>query len=418
MTVFETIAALLTAAALAGYINQRWFRLPTTIALMGFALLLSITGIGLSRLGIMDLRDAVAFVGTINFSNVLLNGMLALLLFAGALQIDLSELHRVRWPVLTLATFGVLISTFVTGGLLWAAASFLGFGLPVTYAFLFGALISPTDPIAIMAILKKAQVSKRLYAGIGGESLLNDGVGVVVFMTMLGIATNSQEFNPIAVASDLTWKMVGGAALGGILGYVASYLIQTVNEYKVEILLTLGFVSGGYVLAGMIETSGPIAIAVLGLVIGSYGKQKGMSAITQKHLYLFWELLDEIMNAILFLLMGLEIVIITITGQHFLMGLIAIPVLLIARFISVGLPIGLTRLFHPMEKGTVRLLTWGSLRGGISIAMALSLPFGAERDTILAMTYIVVVFSILVQGLTFPKLVEVFAHHHKHDAPT
>ncbi|MDD3289106.1 MAG: sodium:proton antiporter, partial [Alphaproteobacteria bacterium] len=398
MTIFEIIASLLTAVALVGYINQRWLKLPTTIALMGFALLLSIIGISLGRLGIINLGEISAVLKSINFSDVLLDGMLSLLLFAGALQIDLSELRRVHSPVIALATLGVVISTVITGGLTWAVAHALGFDLPLVYAMMFGAIISPTDPIAVLAILKKARISKRLYAGIGGESLFNDGVSVVIFVTLLGVITKTQEFEIRSMAVDLVWKIAGGIGFGAMVGMFTSYLLRTIDEYKVEILLTLALASGGYVLAGILGLSGPVAVAISGLVIGSRGRQPTAIVVTQRHLYLFWELLDEVLNAILFMLIGLELVVITITGQHFIMGLLAIPILLFARFVSVGLPIAMTRMFHPMERGTIRLLTWGGLRGGISIAMALSLPSGLEKELILAMIYIIVVFSILVQG--------------------
>ena len=350
MTVFQCIAALLTAAALAGYVNQRFFRWPTTIALMGFALLISMIGVSLNRLGLLDLHDASVFVSSIDFSDMLLNGFLSMLLFAGAMHLDLTELHRVRSSVFALATFGVVISSFVTGALLWIVMAACGFKMHLIHALLFGALISPTDPVAVLAILRKVQVSKRLYAAVGGENLLNDGVGIVVFLAFLGLATNTQRFDLVAMTSNLVWMVLGGAGLGIAMGLVTSYLLHTIDDYKVEILLTLALASGGYVLAGLIYTSGPIAAAVAGLVIGSQGRLRGAEAVTRKHLFMFWELMDEILNAVLFLVMGLELIIITITPQHFVMGLLAVPVLLIARLLSVGLPISIIRVFRGGRK--------------------------------------------------------------------
>jgi CPA1 family monovalent cation:H+ antiporter len=406
MTTFQTIAILLTLAALAGYMNHRLFKLPTTIGLMAFALILSLLGIGFGHLGLIDLNAAGAFLNTIDFSSLLLHGMLSLLLFAGALHIDLDEFTHVRNAVAVLASAGVVISAVVTGALMWLGAQVLHFPLPLSYALLFGALIAPTDPIAVLAILKTTGVSKRFYARIGGESLFNDGVSVVLFLTILGVITSKQEIHLVDILMRLVWQVLGGAALGGTLGWFTHRMLRSINEYKVEVLLTLALATGGYALAEGLEFSAPIAMAAAGLVIGHHRRINVMSGVTRKHLDLFWELLDEILNAVLFLLIGLELMIIPVTTGLFVMSTLAIGASLAGRFVSVGLPISLLRIFvRPIAPGTIRLLTWGGLRGGISIAMALSLPAGTEKDLLLAITYIVVVFSILAQGLTFRSAV-------------
>jgi len=406
MTEFQTIAFLLTCAAVAGYINQRFFHLPSTIGLMAFALMLSLLGIGLNAAGLIDLSVTGAFVRSIDFSDLFLHGMLSLLLFAGALHLDLDELHRVRGAVALLATVGILLSAVVTGGLLWMAATTLGIALPYHYALLFGALIAPTDPIAVLSILRTANAPKRFYTRIGGESLFNAGVAVVFFLALLSSITSAQEFHLTETLTDLTRQVLGGIALGTVLGLMTYRLLNSINEYKVEVLLTLALATGGYVLAEILRFSAPITMAAAGLVIGHHRRISGQTGVTRKHLDLFWELLDEILNAVLFILIGLELIIIPIPDKLLITGLIAIVAVLIGRLVSVGLPVALTRLFHPVAPGMIRMLTWGGLRGGISIAMALSLPASPEKDLLLAITYIVVVFSILVQGLTFRPLVK------------
>ncbi len=405
MNAFQTIAILLTGAALAGYVNHCFFKLPTTIGLMVFALLLSLTGVGLNHIGLVDLSAVSAFVGTIDFTELLLHGLLSLLLFAGAMHIDLDELRNVRGAVALLASVGVVISAAVTALLVWTVANLLGYTLPFLYALLFGALIAPTDPIAVLSILKTTNISKRLYAKIGGESLFNDGVGVVMFLAVLGIATSTQKVDAGELAVSLVRQTLGGIVLGVSLGAMTYFLLRRIDEYKVEVLLTLALATGGYALAEGLELSAPIAMAAAGLVIGHHGRSGGMSLVTRHHLDLFWELLDEILNAVLFMLIGLQLMVMPMSHSLFFMGAVAVVAVLVGRFVSVGIPIGLIRFVQPVSRGTIRILTWGGLRGGISIAMALSLPSGAEKDTILAMTYIVVVFSLLVQGLTFRAVV-------------
>ncbi len=409
MTVFQTIAILLVFAALGAYINRRFLKLPAAIGLMVFALVLSMFASGFAFIGLIDLTGANEFVSGIDFSGLLLHGMLSFLLFAGAMQVDLSELKKSRAVVAVLASVGVVITTFVTGTIVWLSAKALGFPFPYTYALLFGALIAPTDPVAVLGVLKQTGISKTLRAKIASESLLNDGVAVVTFLVILGIATAppTARIDPYNITMLLAWQSVGGFALGLSLGWLTYQLLNSIDDYKVEVLLTVALASGGYALAEFVHVSAPIAMVVAGIVLGTQGESFGLKSKIRKHLDMFWELLDEILNAILFLLMGLVMMVITINGSRLAAGLAAIIAVLIGRWISVGGPVVIMRLLHyRFERGTVRLMTWGGLRGGVSIAMALSLPPGPEKEIILGMTYLVVVFSVLFQGTTFRHIVD------------
>lgn len=404
MTPFQIIALLLTFIAIGGTLNHKYFHLPATIGHMTFALILSLSALILYKLGLFDITPIKSAIGGIDFSEVLLHGMLSFLLFAGALQISLDDLKSVGTPVAVLATAGVFMATLITGTLVWFGAQWLGIGLPFIYAMLFGALISPTDPIAVLAIMRDAGLSKKLYAKIGSESLFNDGVGVVIFLTILGIANGEQKLDPQAIAVLLAQKSLGGLALGFFLGWVTESLLRRLNDYKVEVLLTLALVTGGYTLAEFLHVSAPICMVAAGLTVGHSTPKNGKRGQDRERVDLFWELLDEIFNAVLFMLVGLELIVITITKQHLFLGGIAVGAMLLGRLISVSVPIGLMSLQQKFEKGTIPLLVWGGLRGGLSIAMALSLPDGPEKSVILPVTYVVVLFSILVQGLSFKKL--------------
>lgn len=405
MTTFQAIAALLTLVALGGYINHRYLRLPATIGHMAFALVLSWTCMTLHALGLFDMAPIREAIGGIDFSAVLLHGMLAFLLFAGAMHLRFKDLREVGLPVAVLATAGVVLATAIIGALTWQGARLAGFDLPFIYALLFGALISPTDPIAVLAILKEAGMSKKLYTKIGGESLFNDGVGIVVFLTILGVATGAQAATAADILALLAQEALGGVALGLALGWAAYGLLSTIDDYRTEVVITLALAAGGYALAELVHFSAPLCMVVAGLFVGNKGRQ-GMSDLTREKVDGFWELVDEAMNAVLFMLVGFEIVIIAMTFAHVLLGVLAIAAVLAGRFISVGLPVALMSLKVTFEKGTVPILVWGGLRGGLSIAMALSLPEGPEKNIILPVTYIVVLFSILVQGLSFRRFLK------------
>jgi len=402
----NTIAILITAAALLSYLNQRFIHLPTTIGLMVIALSISVVLVFLGVLGWPALRlEAETFLHSINFHETLMQGMLSFLLFAGALHVNLSDLSDQKWIIALLATVGVLTSTFLVGGLTYWLMDLLGLYLPFVYCLVFGALISPTDPIAVLGILKTTRVPKSLETKIAGESLFNDGVGVVVFLVLAGIAAGHQ---PVTVGG-VTWlfltEAVGGITFGLVIGGITYLLLRSINNYSVEVLITLALVTGGYALASTLHLSGPIAMVVAGLLIGNHGRRSAMSEITRLHIDTFWELIDELLNAVLFLLIGLEVLVLSFKTTYFQAALVLIPAVLLARLISVSVPVLLLRSVRQFSPGIIPIMTWGGLRGGISVALALSLPLGPERETILAVTYLIVVFSITVQGLTIGRLI-------------
>ncbi len=407
MGLFEIAAVLIVLTALFSYVNYRFIGLPTTVGVMVVSMLVSlgIVGMGAFGLGAVQRQSAEILTG-IDFNKTLLHGMLSFLLFAGALHIKLDELSGQKWAVALLATAGVLSSTFIVGGLSWLLLTVLGIPIPFIYCLLFGALISPTDPVAVLGILKTVGIPKSLEIKIAGESLFNDGIGVVVFVILLELAGGEVDVTAGKALSLFLTETVGGAALGLLFGYLAYRMLKGVNNYQVEVIITLALVMGGYTLADNLHTSGPIAIVVAGLLIGNHGRAFAMSDVTREHLDAFWELVDEILNALLFLLIGLEIQVIPFNRVYVIAGIAGIGVALLARWASVGLTVGALRPLRAFSPGAVQILTWGGLRGGISVALALSLPFGPHRGVILVMTYIVVVFSIIVQGLSLGKLVK------------
>ncbi len=408
MGLFDIFAILVTLAALFSYINHRYFGLPRTIGLMSLSLLVSLSLLLCGYFEIVNLDDHVAGLLTkVDFYDTLMHGMLGFLLFAGALHVNYQDLRKLGWVIGLLATVGVLTSTVLVGFLTWAMLHMLGMNISWIYCFLFGALISPTDPIAVLGILKKAGAPKRLEVKITGESLFNDGIGVVVFLTLLSFAQSSgQAVEPVAILKLLAVEAGGGIIYGLGLGYLSYSLIKRIDNYHVEILLTLATVMAGYRLAEVIHVSAPLAIVVAGLMIGNHGRYLGMSDITREHLDTFWELVDEILNAVLFVLIGLELLVITNTMNVVIAGVLLIPCVLLARFISVSSIVTLLYRFIPFSAGSIQILTWAGLRGGISVALALSLPQGPERDLIVTITYCIMAFSILVQGLTVGRLVD------------
>jgi len=406
---FAFIAVLITLAALMAYVNHRFLRLPRTIALMAMSLVVSGALAALAAVHVPFAEGAGEMIRRVPFDKVLLEGLLGFLLFAGALHVNLGDLLAHRWSIATFATVGTLGSTFAVGGLLYGLSGLMGLEMKFIHCLLFGALISPTDPIAVLAIMKKVGAPKSLETRIAGESLFNDGIGVVVFLTLLDFAGGgAASFGH--VAATFVAEALGGVGLGLALGYLAYRLLKSVDDYQVEVLLTLALVAGGYALAHAIHTSGPLAMVVAGLLIGNHGRQFAMSDRTREHLDRFWELVDEVLNAVLFVLIGMEVVVLTFSGRALLAGAAAVPLVLLARLVSVGVPVAVLQRFRPFGPRAVRILTWGGLRGGISVALALSLAYSGRVDepvakTILTLTYVVVAFSILVQGLTIPALV-------------
>jgi Na+:H+ antiporter len=400
-------ATCLVITAMLAYLNHRFVGLPTTIGVMATALMCSLALVGLDALGIAHaLREyEESLLRSIDFSDVLMQGMLSLLLFAGALHVDLSELRAYRLQVGMLAVFGTLLSTVVVALGIWFVLPWVGLALPPMYCLLFGALISPTDPIAVMGILKSAGTPRELELVISGESLFNDGVGVVIFSLLLGMLASGTTPTLAQGLELLAHEALGGLVFGLVLGYVTFRLLRSVDNYQVEVLLTLAAVTGGYALASNLHVSGPLAMVVAGLMIGNHGRALAMSDTTRHYVDLFWELLDEILNAVLFVLMGMEVLLVAFSTGILMAALVAMIVTLAARLLTVGLPVGLLRRAFRLPAGAWKVLTWGGLRGGISVALALSLPTGPERDLLLALTYCVVVFSILGQGLTIGRVV-------------
>ncbi|MGN6151768.1 MAG: cation:proton antiporter [Lysobacteraceae bacterium] len=403
---FEIAVVCLVLTALFAYVNHRFVGLPTTIGVMAVALLLSLGLIALDRLGFGALRDyEAAMLRSIDFSQLLMEGMLSLLLFAGALHIDLSELRAYRWQVGLLAVAGTALSTAIVGLGLHALLPMVGVSLSLGYCLVFGALISPTDPIAVIGILKSAGAPRSVNLVVSGESLFNDGVGVVLFSLLLAMATRGEAPGVGEGAMLLLHEAGGGLLLGAALGGVLFHLLRSIDNYQVEVLLTLAGVLGGYELASLWHVSGPLAMVVAGLIVGNQGRAYAMSDTTRHHVDLFWELLDEILNAVLFVLLGLEIVLIAFDLQTLAAATMAIAIALLARLLAVGVPVAaLPRVFR-LPAGAWKVLTWGGLRGGISVALVLSLPAGPQRELLLALTYAVVVFSILLQGLTIKRVV-------------
>ena len=405
---FFLIAALLVVLSAAfGYVNIRLFRLPNTIGLMLVAILFTVGLFLTSAIDDTLLRHTEDMVGEIDFKTMVLDIMLGFLLFAGAMHTDWDQLKEQRWPILVFATVGVLTSTFLVGALSrWAFAA-IGHPVAFIHCLLFGALISPTDPIAVLGVLKQAGVPKKLETKIVGESLFNDGVGVVVFLTILSIAMGKASDDHLVseVLKLFGVEVFGGIAFGALLGWVTFRLMRSINDYEIEVLITLACVMGGYAAAHMRHLSGPLAIVVAGLIVGNERlRGLSMSDRTEEFVDKFWHLVDVLLNALLFVLIGLELLIVDFTTEVLLAGGLAIVLVLAARYLSLLVPVRLFAKRLEFLPHTTTLMTWGGLRGGISIALALSLPAAMEREFLLAVTYVVVVFSILGQGLSLGKL--------------
>jgi len=409
MQLFDIIAILISLSALFSWFNYRFLKMPTAIGLMLIALLLSLALLLPIPFSDGLEADAQRMLSSIHFDATLLHGMLSFLLFAGALHVNLHDLAKQKWTIGLLATFGVLGATLLIGGGVWVLFTLLGLQVPPIYCLLFGALIAPTDPIAVLGILKSAGAPKSLETKIAGESLFNDGVAVVVFLVVTEVAFGSEAVSVGNVLHLFLFEAIGGLLFGLLSGGIAYLMLREVDNYQVEVLVTLALASGGYAVAEQLHLSAPITVVVAGLLIGNQGRNGAMSMRTQQYLDNFWELIDEALNAILFVLIGLEVLVLTLTPQYIAAGLLTIPLVLVARAISAGLPIAVMRRFRSFSPGVVTILTWGGLRGGISVALALSLPAGEMRNLLVTVTYIVVVFSILVQGLTLAPVVRAMA---------
>jgi CPA1 family monovalent cation:H+ antiporter len=403
---FDAAAILIVLSALLGWVNHRYLKLPGTVAMTLMGAVASVVVIGADALLPQSQVSASisGFLENIDFHDTLMNGMLSFLLFAGALHVDIEHLRRGRWQIAILSTIGVLASTVMVGLGLKAFTGLAGIDAPLIWCFVFGALISPTDPVAVMAVLKTAKVPPTLQATIAGESLFNDGVGVVVFSILLASAVGGEAFSLQHAGELFVVEALGGALLGGVVGWIAYCAMKAIDDYSVEVMITLATVMGGYALALGLHISGPVAMAVAGLIVGNQGVSHAMSDTTKDYVLKFWALADEVLNAVLFLLIGLEAVVLADRLELVGLGLLTIPLVLIARALSVGVPLMLWRRLLPFSLA-FPVMTWGGLRGGISIALALSLPAGPTKDLLIAATYVVVLFSVLAQGGTIGGLV-------------
>jgi len=408
--VLDLVAAFIVLTTLLTYVNYRFIRLPPTIGVMATALIFSLIAQGLSLLGYPLIEiEAQQIIRRIDFSDILMTWFLPALLFAGALHVDLHDLRSYKWPIGLLATVGVLIATSVIGTLAFYIFALFGWHVDFIYCLLFGALISPTDPIAVMGILKSSGAPKPLATTIVGESLFNDGTAVVVFTILLGIL----QLGSTPTLGTVSWlfvhEAVGGLLFGAALGYGVLLMLRSIDQYQVEVMLTLALVFGGAALAARLHVSGPIAMVVAGLIIGNLGRKHAMSDESRRYVDGFWELIDEILNALLFALIGLELLLLPFSWLHIIAALVLGGAVLVARLLTVAPAVLVMRRRadgrRQVSHGAIRILTWGGLRGGVSVALALSLPLGEERDLLLSLTYIVVLTSILLQGLSIGPLV-------------
>ena len=407
LSLFEISAFLLVLSATFGWMNVRVLKLPHTIGLLLMALAASGSLIVLDLIvPTSNVKEVVAAaVGQIDFFEALMNGMLAFLLFAGALHVDLGLLREKQWVIGIMATFGVLISTFIVGVGFWGAARMLGLDIPFIWALVFGSLISPTDPVAVISLLKSVRIPESLEVKIAGESLFNDGVGVVIFTILVALAAGGGHFDLAHAGEILVTEAIGGAVIGIVAGFVTVRAMRAIDNYSVEILLTLALVTALYATAQRLHMSGPIAVVVAGLLVGNRGAETAMSEETRAHLFQFWEVIDELLNSVLFLLIGLEVLVIAIDPSMAGLAVLTVPLVLAARFVAVSVPITVLSLRETFTPGSIPVLTWGGVRGGISVALALSLPVVPEKAPIIVATYLVVIFSIIVQGLTIRSLV-------------
>ncbi len=407
MDYYAIVTILIVLSAIFGYINVRFFKLPITIGLMVITIIFTLVIIAIGQFDDTLLLHEKAFIENIDFKTVLFDIMLSFLLFAGALHTNFEQLKIQRWPILVFATLGVLVSTFLVGVIMFFVLQLLGLQVDFIYCLLFGALISPTDPIAVLGILKQANAPKKLETKIVGESLFNDGVGVVVFLTILKIAEGGNDITFVHVTEMFGIEVLGGIALGLLLGWITYKLMKSIDDYDVEVIITIAVVMGGTLLAQKLHLSAPLAMVACGLMVGNDTvRQAAMSEMTETYVDKFWELVDVLLNTILFVLIGMEMLILAFDGSYILSGLLAVPIVLICRYISLWVPIKFFSTRLDFVPNTNLIMTWGGLRGGISIALALSLTHEMNRELFLVITYVIVVFSIIGQGLTVGPLIK------------
>jgi CPA1 family monovalent cation:H+ antiporter len=406
MSTFQVVSAVVCLVAVFGYLNHRFVRLPDAIGITAIGVVVSIGAVVLARFDASVATEMRLAVERIDFPEVLLHGVLGLLLFAGSLHIDIRDVAREKWLILSLATFGVVASTALVGAGFFAVTRAMGLAIPWLYCLLFGALISPTDPVAVLAVLKRVGVPKSLETRIAGESLFNDGTGVVVFLTLLALAGGGAEVSLGSTALLFATEVLGGTLFGIAVGYIGYFMLRGVDSYPVEILITLALATAGYGTAEAIHVSAPIAVVLMGLIVGNRGRKDAMSDETLKRLFGFWEVLDELMNLLLFGFIGLEMMTLTFSLDQAVVAAAGIVIVLAARFASVGAPILVTPRLHTFRRAAIAIMTWGGLRGGISIALALSLPAFAGREVVISTAYAVVIFSILVQATSLRRVIE------------
>lgn len=411
MTLYQAFSILIVLAALFAYINHRFIKLPSAIGLMLLAIIVSVCLIGIGIIHPQTLQHVTTLVRSFNFSELLLGSMLSFMLFAGAMQIHLEDLKKERLAILVFSTVSVILSTFIIGGAIYGILSALEIPVNFIYCLLFGAIISPTDPIAVLGILREANISKSLEMKLAGESLFNDGIAVVIFLTILQVAEQPGNFHFADIIILFMREALGGTLLGITAGFLGNRLMCTIDNYKVEILITLAIVMGTYSLASLIDVSGPLAIVASGIIIGNRTLKHAPAKTSAQYINMFWELIDEILNAVLFVLIGLEILVVHFHLVYMLVGFITILIAILTRYMSLRIPGRIIAYSEKISHKTILLLTWGGLRGGLSIAMALSLKPAMEKDLWVTLTYFVVAFSILVQGLTVGKLARKFSSH-------
>ncbi|WP_118972240.1 cation:proton antiporter [Taibaiella koreensis] len=406
MELYYSFSVLIVLSAIFAYINARFLKLPATIGIMLIALMVSIGLFATNNIFPHTFDRLSRLLNDFDFADILMGAMLNFLLFAGAIHINMSDLKEQRIPVVVFSTVSVIISTFFVGVLSYYALHWLHFEVPLIQCLVFGALISPTDPVAVLGILKQAGVPKTLETKVAGESLFNDGVAVVVFVTLLQVAQGKEvDLSFVSISLLLAKEALGGLAIGLLLGFLGSSMMKRIDNYKVDVLITLAIVMGGYLIVHGLHMSGPLAMVAAGLVVGNYGRTKAMSEVSKDYLDKFWELIDEVLNALLFLIIGFELLVIPDLTLYWKIGLFCIAIVLAARFFSIWIPSKIIPFrSNKFDRKTITILVWGGLRGGVSIALALSIDDDLNKNLFLAITYFIVLFSIIVQGLTISRL--------------